>query len=105
MLDERIAAVASAVLNPPYSRASATAYLDVAGPFDQAGTQQVQPIRLPVFPCTKFAVIVRGARPAVDDDGPPRGEIAEVRLRVFPQGPFVPLGKLKPTGSTSLCRT
>jgi len=64
---KRFAAVTCAVSIPPYSRASATAFLRGA---PEGASPRVQPEGLPVFPSTKLAMSVRGARPAVDDDVP-----------------------------------
>src|SRR6266576_1951088 len=60
---KRFIAVTCAVSIPPYSRASATAFL-LFFPLDFRGRNKRNLIRLPVFPSTKFSVIVRGAKPA-----------------------------------------
>ena len=56
---KRFIAVTCAVSIPPYSRASATAFL-LFFPLDFRGYNKRNLIRSPVFPSTKFAVIVRG---------------------------------------------
>ena len=58
---KRFVAVTCAVSIPPYSRASATAFLFASR--SNRERNKCNPFRLPVFPSTKFAMIVGGRSP------------------------------------------